>query len=322
MKRFHAPALLLLLLGCFALGFTEDFDEDEDFDYDEESNDEENTDISLLDAIRLLIPFLNMSKKPNKENGGNPKKETGGNPKKETGGNPKKETGGNPKKENGGNPKKENGGNPKKENGGNPKKECDEKKPNKCEEERRPVADLPMPRSTSGSVTQPWSSAPPASRMTWRTTPEQSASTPPMSRPAMRTSAELPSPAPLSSRTAIFVPLAILLFLLVLLVAFLLWRYSHYFQCWRRLGGKDEATVKPENNEVTIQPPDSDPQGSEDQAQLPPSGHVYQEISDIRPGVPGPDSSYSTVGLPFHDQKTADQQPPDGQYSLLELSNQ
>ncbi|XP_073418296.1 uncharacterized protein [Dendrobates tinctorius] len=208
-----------------------------------------------------------------------------------------------------------------------PINKCKEKKQNKCQGGRNPGEGslITRPTSRTTTVTSP---AAPLSSPALRTTSKSSSPALP-SRPAIGTTAEPLSPppsssAPLSSRATIFVPVAILLFLLVLLSAFLLWKYSHCFQCCRRLGGKDEDTVKmkPENNEVTILPPVSHLPASEDQAQLPPSGHFYQEISDVRVGVPGPDASYSTVGFPYHDQKAADKQPPDGQYSLLGLSSQ
>ncbi|XP_077136823.1 uncharacterized protein LOC143793648 [Ranitomeya variabilis] len=204
-----------------------------------------------------------------------------------------------------------------------PKKKCDGKKESESGGRRNPGENSPITSPTSRATTEP-SSASLWSRPALGTT-GMSPSPALTRRSAIGTAAEPPpSPAPLSSRVAIFVPVAIFLFLLLLFAAFLLWKYSHYFLCWRRLGGKDEGTVKmkPENNEVTILPPVSHPPASEDQAQLPPSGHFYQEISDVRMGVPGPDASYSTVGFPYHDQKAADKQPPDGQYSLLGLASQ
>ncbi|XP_069601808.1 uncharacterized protein [Ranitomeya imitator] len=204
-----------------------------------------------------------------------------------------------------------------------PKKKCDGEKENKSGGRRNPDENSLTTRPTSRTTTEPLSASlwsRPASE-----TIGKSPSPALTRRSATGTAAESPpSPAPLSSRVAIFVPVAILLFLLVLLAAFLLWKYSHYFLCRRRLGGKDEGTVnmKPQNNEVTILPPVTHPPGSENQPQLPPSGHFYQEISDVRVGVPGPDASYSTVGFPYHDQKAADKQPPDGQYSLLGLASQ
>ncbi|KAM3936635.1 uncharacterized protein RB166_014491 [Leptodactylus fuscus] len=123
---------------------------------------------------------------------------------------------------------------------------------------------------------------------------------------------------------SILVPLFVFLFLLVLLIGIILWRRSYLSQCWRKCGGgnKDVVKMNPGSNVVTIYAKAGHPQGGETPSQLPQSGHIYQEISDVRVGASGPDSSYSTIGLPYQDQKASDQQPSGGQYSLLGLPSQ
>ncbi|XP_066457915.1 uncharacterized protein [Eleutherodactylus coqui] len=117
-----------------------------------------------------------------------------------------------------------------------------------------------------------------------------------------------------STRAAIFALLSIVLFLLVLLTVVLLRRYAVWSRCWRRLKEEDESTVKmkPQSNVTTIYATAGQPRDSENSVQLPQSGHFYQEIADVRVGAPGPDSSYSTVGLPYQDQTAADHQPTEG----------
>ncbi|XP_069819466.1 coiled-coil domain-containing protein 80-like isoform X2 [Dendropsophus ebraccatus] len=192
---------------------------------------------------------------------------------------------------------------------GNTRDDCAGKKkgkPCKTSTTRKPYSTTTTTTTTSTTITTSTSTT------ITTTTPTSTTTKPTTSTSIITTRAGI-------SRAAIFVPLSIFLVLLVLLAAFILQRFYHRPQWWRRLkrGNKDTVQMKPGSNSATIYTTAGHPQGNDEPGPSPQTGHIYQEISDVP--VTAPDSSYSTIGLPYREQKTPDQQPAEGQYSLLGL---